>query len=387
MKRIGLLYFILVLATSCQSGAGSDKPAQDQTDGNYITLSGTVGYPQEGLILLEAYQGAQNITTVVDTLLLDDATYKFSERVLVDKPGYYKLNFYNKQAINLILHKDDVEIKVDGNAQNGFAQITGSSEYDFIKDVQGMNQAFQSSDEIQELNKVFMEANQAGDMAKMDELRGKYLQMESEFKKDIIARIEQEGPSLGVLEILRGGKILDRDKNFDVYLTYAELLKTELPNSEIAQEFVMDVEQMKSLAVGQVAPDIALPNPEGTIVSLSSLRGNYVLVDFWAKWCKPCRMENPNVVKMYKKYNEKGFEVFGVSLDRRREDWIRAIEEDQLHWTQVSDLKYWQSEAAQLYNVTAIPFALLLDPDGRIIGKNLRGRQLEDKLEEIFGKG
>ncbi len=157
-----------------------------------------------------------------------------------------------------------------------------------------------------------------------------------------------------------------------------------MPNVPLATSFVNEVEQMGKLAVGQVAPDIALPNPDGDTISLSSLRGNYVLVDFWAKWCKPCRMENPNVVRMYNKYNDQGFEVYGVSLDRKREDWLQAIEEDGLHWTQVSDLKFWNSKAAQIYNIKAIPFALLLDPEGVIIAKNLRGPALEEKLAEIF---
>jgi thiol-disulfide isomerase/thioredoxin len=119
-------------------------------------------------------------------------------------------------------------------------------------------------------------------------------------------------------------------------------------------------------------------------VKLSSLQGKYVLVDFWAKWCGPCRQENPNVVRLYNRYKDKGFTVYGVSLDRNKTDWLKAIEEDKLTWTHVSDLKYWQSDAAKLYNITAIPFSLLLDPDGKIIAKNLRGPSLEKKLEEIF---
>ncbi len=358
-----------------------------QVDGNSISLSGTVGYPQSGYIILERYEGNQNLTVVVDTLDFDQNTYSFSGQVNIDVPGYYRLNFYNRQMVNLILHKDDVRVNVDGNSPNGHVEISGSSDHDFILEMQQMNQAFQSSPEVVKLNKEFMTANQTGDQKAMEDLRAEFIRMDADFKQQVAEKIKQAGASLGALEILRNGKMLDPDEHFDIYTAMAEQFKAEIPNSTIAQSFVNEVEQMKTLAIGQIAPDITLPNPEGKEVSLSSLRGNYVLVDFWAKWCRPCRMENPNVVRMYKKYNNKGFEVFGVSLDRRREDWLQAIEEDQLHWTQVSDLKYWQSEAARLYNISAIPFALLLDPEGRIIGKNLRGKQLENKLEEIFDKG
>jgi thiol-disulfide isomerase/thioredoxin len=107
-------------------------------------------------------------------------------------------------------------------------------------------------------------------------------------------------------------------------------------------------------------------------------------VDFWAKWCGPCRQENPNVVKAFQKYNSKGFTVFGVSLDRSKQDWVKAINDDRLTWTHVSDLKYWQSEAAKTYNITGIPFSVLLDPNGVIIAKNLRGAELDEKLADIF---
>jgi peroxiredoxin len=164
----------------------------------------------------------------------------------------------------------------------------------------------------------------------------------------------------------------------------AEKLKKEWPGYSHANDFIEYVDKMKLTAVGQPAPEIALPNPQGQVVSLSSMRGKYVLVDFWAKWCGPCRAENPNVVRAYQKYKDKGFTVFGVSLDRNKEDWVQAIKEDNLTWTHVSDLKYWQSEAAKTYNITGIPFSVLLDPSGVIIAKNLRGAALEAKLEEIF---
>src|SRR5690606_36466810 len=171
-----------------------------------------------------------------------------------------------------------------------------------------------------------------------------------------------------------------------VYVKVADKLRKEWSDYSFAKDFVTFVDRMKLTAVGELAPEISLPNPDGEIVSLSSLRGKYVLVDFWAKWCGPCRQENPNIVRAYQKYKDDGFTVYGVSLDRNRQDWLQGIEQDNLTWTHVSDLKYWQSEAAKTYNITAIPFSLLLDPDGRIIAKNLRGQALHQKLAEVFGK-
>lgn len=139
-----------------------------------------------------------------------------------------------------------------------------------------------------------------------------------------------------------------------------------------------------ALRRGQPAPDIALTDPEGKVRRLSELRGKWVLIDFWASWCRPCRMENPNVVRLYQKYNSRGFEIFGVSLDHNREAWLQAIQADRLTWIHVSDLKGWQSAGAQLYRVSGIPFTVLVDPEGRIAAKGLRGATLEARLRELF---
>lgn len=177
--------------------------------------------------------------------------------------------------------------------------------------------------------------------------------------------------------------------NADKYYSYHKKLSAGLAsysNNSLVKEFINKTKNIKKLAVGNEAPDIALKNPDGKIVKLSSLRGNYVLIDFWASWCRPCRVENPNNVKLYKKYHDKGFEIYGVSLDRDKSSWLKAIKDDGLTWTQVSDLKFWQSEGAKIYNVRAIPHTVLLDKDGKIIANGLRGENLAKKLKEIFGE-
>jgi peroxiredoxin len=146
------------------------------------------------------------------------------------------------------------------------------------------------------------------------------------------------------------------------------------------------IEIAKKTGVGKPAIDFTQNDTLGNPVSLSSFRGKYVLIDFWASWCGPCRKENPNLVAAYAKYNNKGFDVLGVSLDQPtgKEKWMKAIHDDKLTWTQVSDLKYWKNDVAVMYGIQAIPQNYLIDPKGIIVGKNLRGDELLDKLEEIF---
>lgn len=145
--------------------------------------------------------------------------------------------------------------------------------------------------------------------------------------------------------------------------------------------------QLRTSVPGSEVPDLVGTSPSGETLRLSDLRGKVVLIDFWASWCGPCRKENPNVVRMYKKYADKGFEIFGVSLDRDKARWEQAIADDQLTWPHISDLKQWKSEHAALYGVRSIPDALLIDAEGKIIARKLRGAQLEQALENIFGEG
>ncbi len=144
------------------------------------------------------------------------------------------------------------------------------------------------------------------------------------------------------------------------------------------------ITQLENVQIGKTAPEFSLPDTTGVMVSLSDFRGKYLLVDFWAAWCPPCRRENPNVVKAFQEYNDKGFTVLGISLDRDKKQWVKAIADDNLTWTHLSDLKYWDSEIPALYGVRGIPANVLLDPQGTIIARNITGEDLQNKLKEVI---
>lgn len=179
-----------------------------------------------------------------------------------------------------------------------------------------------------------------------------------------------------------------RDNNVELHNEIVTALHKKYPDNQIVNDrYKVMQSPSTSTSIGATAPELAFPNPDGTIMKLSDLRGKVVLIDFWASWCGPCRRENPNVVNVYNKYKDKGFEIYSVSLDRDKNSWIKAIETDKLVWkNHVSDLKYWSSEAAKLYGVNSIPATFLIDKDGKIIGKNLRGEQLSNALKNIFGE-
>lgn len=164
------------------------------------------------------------------------------------------------------------------------------------------------------------------------------------------------------------------------------LLDTSFKNSQYVKVLEELVETLKRVQPGNKAIDFELADTTGTPVKLSSQFGKLLLLDFWASWCPPCRAENPNLVKLYKQYNNKGFTIFQVSLDKKKESWLKGINDDNLTWTHVSDLAFWNSSAAKLYGVRAIPSNVLIDETGTIIARNLMGEELEKKLEELLGK-
>jgi peroxiredoxin len=176
----------------------------------------------------------------------------------------------------------------------------------------------------------------------------------------------------------------NKEASFSYFERVSESIKKKYPNQENLKLFYEYVEKMKRLNIGSLAPEIKLNTPDGKEIALSSFKGKVVLVDFWASWCGPCRKENPNVRKIYADFHSKGFEVFSVSLDKDKASWVKAIADDKLTWTHVSDLGYWQSSVVPLYEIKGIPMTVLLDREGKIVAKNLRGEQLAAKVAELL---
>lgn len=372
MTILGWISALLIFACS----------AETNNNGWEVIVRGKVGFPQQGEISIQELlpQGGGKR----DTIRLN-SKYSFAKKIRLTQPGYYQLNFYNRQLVNVILDKANLEVNVDGNNQQGFVEVKGSPDLDIITKAQQMSRDAQSAPELAGIEAEFQKAAAAKDDAKMRQLQDQYMAALDKSNDKIAEYLSQQPASLGLLELLKSN-LLDKDKYLSLYTSVSDKALKSWPQSQHVKEFADMVGKMKVTAIGRVAPEIALPNTEGVVTKLSSLRGKYVLIDFWAKWCGPCRRENPNVVKAFKRFNNKGFEVFGVSLDRSKEDWLKAIAEDGLTWTHVSDLKYFENQAARDYNVTGIPYSILIDPTGKIIAKNLRGAALEQKLEEVLGK-
>ncbi|POY37984.1 hypothetical protein C3K47_05520 [Solitalea longa] len=238
--------------------------------------------------------------------------------------------------------------------------------------------------QLNTLNSDYVEARKAGDKAKMEEINTKFEAIDTEKNKasDAFAASHTQSFVTPFLLFQTIG-----DDNLLAYSKIYDKFSAAVKESAAGQLMKKRIDVLSKTAVGQQGAMFTAKTPEGTDLALKDVlsKGKYTLLDFWASWCGPCRAENPNVVKMYEKYHAKGFNILSVSLDRDGEKWKQAIAADHLTWNHVSDLKYWQSEYAAMYGVQAVPATFLLDANGKIVGKNLRGEELAKKLEELLG--
>ena len=364
------LFILLITMFSC------DNYTQEA---NKITLSIEIsGDNQYDEVRLQKVNSDYSIE-LVKTGNFQDKTLEFE--IFVSESTLYRLDFIGRSSIDIILNDTDVSVLINDNEGLFKYDIEGSPDTNILRSISSKISDYRS--EIRELNIEFISANEERNIQLINSIRESVSFKKNQFELSLKEFLRSVDKSLAVL-IFSDYLSIDENVVFweGIYNSYFD----EFKSNSYFINFENKLKKIKAVSVGSIAPEIILNDTNGKPISLSSLRGKYVLLDFWAAWCRPCREENPNILENYNRFKDQGFEVYQVSLDRNKEDWLKGIEQDKLPWINVSDLKYYQSEAAVLYNINKIPSAFLLDPNGIIIAKNIeiRGINLTKKLSEIF---
>ncbi|MFH1121723.1 MAG: AhpC/TSA family protein [Bacteroidota bacterium] len=306
----------------------------------------------------------------------------FSFKIPAAKLAIYRLYLSGENFVMLLVTGQDIELFLNAEKLNLNPEIKGSDDTRILYEIAFMSSAYDKK--LDSLNKAFGEARGNEQLlSRIPGIQAAYEQISIEQKVRLKEALVANPSSPSTLFFIDK---MELDTDLDVYEKVSESLYIKYPDYKLVTDLKARVDLEKELRPGKTAPEITLPDQEGKPVKLSSLRGKVVLIDFWASWCSPCRRENPEVVRIYNRFKDRGFDIFGVSLDRDAAGWFGAIEKDGLVWTQVSDLKYWDSAAAKAYGVKAIPHTVLIDRDGKIIARKLRGKVLEEKLEELLGQ-
>jgi len=330
---------------------------------------------------------------VIDSALITNGSFSFKGQIInpsaavlvIDRNGV-GLNSLDTTADNLNFYVDKGEFEINGKDSVAKAVIKGSKiNDDNEKLLAQLKPLIEQARKLKEEQDTASPAKQnTAEFQNAMQAKHKELQIEQKATLKIFI-LSNPDSYLSLLALYSvAGPSPDPSEVDPLYNSLSDRLKA----TETGKVLKKSLDALRNTAIGVTAPDFTQNDVNGVPVKLSSFRGKYVLLDFWASWCGPCRQENPNVVRAYNKYKDKNFTIVGVSLDKAsgKADWIAAIQNDGLSWTQVSDLKFWNNEVASLYSITSIPANFLIDPNGKIIARDLRGDDLENKLEDVLGK-
>lgn len=369
MKRAFGLLTSLVLLASCGEGT---------TDG--YRISGTLSGEIEDGKRVFLRRSDENLQTVdVDTTAVQGGTFSF-EGAIEQPELYYVFVEGSRSPVPLVLEKGSVELR--GHVDSlSLARVSGTPQNEAYSEF--LSEAREMSLRRMSMNQDLNAAVQQNDSAIITALRDEYFELQDRqlaFEQDFVASHPEALISVLILNRLLEGELTPVQEIKSLYAA----LDPSIKETHHARTLAEVIARMETTAIGATAPDFSGPSPDGETLSLKGSLGKVTLVDFWAGWCRPCRAENPNIVQVYNQYKDKGFQVLGVSLDRNETQWKEAIAKDGLVWPQISNLQYFNGPIAQLYGIRAIPASFLLDENGVIIAKNLRGPALGAKVAELL---
>ncbi len=368
MKKLIIISLILTIIVSCTNM--SEKK-------DNFTINGIVENQTNGNVFLKKRVDGEWI--ILDSTELNNGNFKFSG--YIELPEQYYLQITEKNLIPVFVEESEiiVDSKTDSTGKITDTKISGSASNNDYKKFKEKTEVFENKNG--DFYKQWAEAEKAGDTVLMKKIDKEYDENDKASKKFMIDYVLKNNNNVvsAYITIRNSYKL-----NFNELDSITSNFTNEIAESKYVTLLRERVEVLKNCAIGKPFIDITMNDTAGNPVSLSSLKGKYILLDFWASWCGPCRAENPNVVAAYKEFKDKGFDVYGVSLDNDKEKWIEGINKDGLTWINVSDLKGWQCAARDDYGFNSIPHSVLIDKDGIIIAKNLKGEKLKEKLEEII---